>query len=193
MHDTSKHNRFHLSLFSTQLQQTHILKTYCPILNGRRSIPCDIYDTKWIRMSRVFSFLFTFVLIYFFAILWSWNDKTSSSFFYTATNFFPSFIFLSLNSWGSAPATVNAYYNSVLNRISTWVGYYIKLFCNEFYFHVMQKLIYHKNIASWAVVAQLFHWPKSYEIYPKNLTIHSFIVFPAGILQPPFFSRTQTK
>lgn len=100
--------------------------------------------------------------------------------------FFPSFIFLSLNSWGSAPATVNAYYNSVLNRISTWVGYYIKLFCNEFYFHVMQKLIYPKKIASWAVVAQLFHWPKSYEIYPKNLTIHSFIVFPAGILQPPF-------
>lgn len=86
--------RFHLSLFSTQLQQTHILKTYCPILNGRRSIPCDIYDTKWIRMSRVFSFLFTFVLIYFFAILWSWNDKTSSSFFYTATNFF-SFIYFS--------------------------------------------------------------------------------------------------
>lgn len=39
------------------------------------------------------------------------------------------------NDWGSAPATVNAYYNSVLNRI----------------------------------------------------------MFPAGILQPPFFSRTQTK
>lgn len=38
----------------------------------------------------------------------------------------------------------------------------------------MQKLIYPKKIASWAVVAQLFHWPKSYEIYPQK-PYYSFI------------------
>lgn len=38
----------------------------------------------------------------------------------------------------------------------------------------MQKLIYPKKIASWAVVAQLFHWPKSYKIYPKK-NYYSFI------------------
>lgn len=38
----------------------------------------------------------------------------------------------------------------------------------------MQKLIYPKKIASWAVVAQLFHWPKSYGIYKKK-NYYSFI------------------